>query len=318
MPAFGALLKYIFLFTVLMIPGYSMGKRKRMEEGAMTSIANILTDIAMPFLVFFKLLDIDIRNLRISYIACCILLPIVIELSLVGISSLVFRKKEDRSQYPIDRFCTFLPNVGFIGIPLACSIFPDAPEVALYVSLVNIVSSYMLLTMGIFTLTEDKKDISVKKLLTSPVLLAIVLGLLGSMLPENPVTRFASDYSGYLANLATPLSMLVLGYNMANLSFIRLLKDKGVYLVSLLRLIVSPLLTIVVLVIVQKILRVPMEYGLVMAMFIAMGVSNAGTAPAMAKKYNMDGEHAAAVTIGTTILSVVTIPALYLLAEFVF
>ncbi|MBQ7920980.1 MAG: AEC family transporter [Clostridia bacterium] len=318
MPAFGALLKYIFLFTVLMIPGYIMGRRKRLMDEAMTSLANILTDIAMPFLVFSKLLAIDVKSLRISYILCCILLPIVIELSMLGIACLVFRKKEDRSRYPIDRFCTFLPNVGFIGIPLACSIFPDVPEIALYVSLANIVSTYILLTMGIFTLTEDKRDISVKKMFTSPVLFAIILGFLGSMLPENPVTAFAADYSVYLANLATPLSMLVLGYNLAKLSVMKLLKDTGVYMVSLLRLIISPILTIFVLVITQKVLRVPVDYELVMAMFIAMGVSNAGTAPAMAKRYGLNGEHAAAVTIGTTILSVATIPVVYLLAECIF
>lgn len=318
MPAFGALLKYIILFTLLMIPGYIMGRRKRLMDESMTSLANILTDIAMPFLVFSKLLTIDVKTLKISYVLCCILIPVVIELSMLGIACLVFRKKGDRSRYPVDRFCTFLPNVGFIGIPLACSIFPDVPEIALYISLANIISTYMLLTMGIFTLTEDKADISVKKILTSPVLFAIILGLAGSMLPENPVTVFASDYSVYLANLATPLSMLVLGYNLAKLSFIKLLKDAGVYLVSLLRLIVSPLLTICVLVIVQKVICVPVSYELVMAMFIAMGVSNAGTAPALAKRYGLDGEHAAAVTIGATILSVATIPAVYLLAELVF
>ncbi|MBE6569624.1 MAG: hypothetical protein E7658_05330 [Ruminococcaceae bacterium] len=318
MPAFGALLKYIFLFTVLMIPGYIMGKRKRLEEGSMTSLANILTDIAMPFLVFSKLLGIDVKSLRIPYILCCILLPVVIELCMFFLATRVFRKKEDRNHYPVDRFCTFLPNVGFIGIPLACSIFPDVPEIALYISLANIVSTYMLLTMGIFTLTEDKMYISVKKIFTSPVLFAIILGFIGSMLPENPVSTFAADYSVYLANLATPLSMMVLGYNLANLPFMRILKDKGVYLVSLMRLIVSPLLTICILVIVQKVLRIPVSYELVMAMFIGMGVSNAGTAPAMAKRYGLDGEHAAAVTIGTTILSVVTIPTVYLLAEFVF
>jgi len=318
MPAFGALLKYIFLFTTLMIPGYIMGRNKRLQDESMTSLANILTDIAMPFLVFCKLLVIDVKSLRLSYILCCILIPIAIELGMYAVSVCFFRKKKDRSRYPVNRFCTFLPNVGFIGIPLSCAIFPDIPEIALYVSIANIVSSYMLLTMGIYTLTENKSDISVKKLFTSPILFAIILGFAGSMLPENAITVFMAEYSGHLANLATPLSMLVLGYNMARLSLVHIIKNTGVYAVAFLRLIISPMLTICLLVIVQRVLCIPIDHDLAIAMFIAMGVSSAGTAPAMAKRHGLDAEHAAMVTIGTTIISILTIPIVYLLAEFIF
>ena len=163
MQIFYSLLQYIFLFVMLMIPGYIMGKRSRIDDQGTNTMTNLLTDIAMPFLVFSKLLQMDVSDLRLSAILCCLLLPSAVIIGVFLLTVLVFPAKEDRSRYPVNRFCSMMPNCGFIGIPLAAAIFPDRPEITLYISVVNVISTYILLTLGTFVLSENKGDIQPKK-----------------------------------------------------------------------------------------------------------------------------------------------------------
>ena len=316
MQIFYSLLQYIFLFVMLMIPGYIMGKRSRIDDQGTNTMTNLLTDIAMPFLVFSKLLQMDVSDLRLSAILCCLLLPSAVIIGVFLLTVLVFPAKEDRSRYPVNRFCSMMPNCGFIGIPLAAAIFPDRPEITLYISVVNVISTYILLTLGTFVLSENKGDIQPKKLLFHPVLAAIVLGLLGSLLSEAAV-GFIGNYAVLLAQLATPVSMLVLGYRLSRLPFGNMLRNKEMYMVILMKLAVMPLLCIGIL-FVLKVCRFPLDNSLIMAMLIATAVSTAGSAPALSQRFSLNAEHAAACTIGTTVCSVASIPLMYLLVNAIF
>ena len=53
---FADFLFYLLLFTALLAPGYILGKLGRLEEHAMKSMSNLLTDVALPFLVLSNLL----------------------------------------------------------------------------------------------------------------------------------------------------------------------------------------------------------------------------------------------------------------------
>ena len=316
MQIFYSLLQYIFLFVLLMVPGFIMGRRGRIFDEGSGVLTNMLTDLAMPFLVFSKLLKMDVSTLRVSSVLCCFLLPLASIVGILLLSSLIFPKKADRSRYPINRFCSMMPNCGFIGIPLAAAIFPDTPEVVLYVSVVNVLCTYLLLSLGTYVLSEDKGEIQPKKLIFHPVLAAIVMGLLCSRLPGGMVD-FIEDYAVMLAQLATPVSMLVLGYRLSRLPLAGILKNTEMVMTIGMKLVGMPLLTIALLFVLQ-ICRFPLNDNLIMAMLISTAVSTAGSAPALAQRYSLDAEHAAACTIGTTVCSVATIPVMYLLVHAIF
>ena len=50
------LFENLLLFIMLMVPGYIMGKYKLIGETAQANLGSILMYIAMPFLVFQKML----------------------------------------------------------------------------------------------------------------------------------------------------------------------------------------------------------------------------------------------------------------------
>ena len=303
---FEALIQTIFLFLVLMVPGYHLGKWKKLPDEALPGIGSILMYIAMPALVFVKLLETDISALEPAAIGCCVLLPVAMGLCLLLLAKRVFHRSPP-GQAAVSRFCAAFPNCGFWSIPLACALYPDRPEVAVYVSVFNVFNSFLLLTVGAYILSGDKRDISVQAVCGSPVLFALLLGLILSLTDIR--IRLLKSAATYLSQLATPLSMLVLGAQAAKLKPRDILLCSRMYLVSGLKLLVSPLLAMAV-------LRFPglsVSQSLRTAVFLATAVSTALSAPSMAAKYGQDAKYAATVTMGTTFLCVITMPLLYML-----
>ena len=314
MITFLSMLYNVLLLVFLAVPGYILGKMGKVEDDALVSVSNVLTYVAMPFLVFLKLLQTDLGQIKMSEIAICVLLPIGLILILYAISSVMFCKGEDR--FPVSRFCAVFSNCGFLGIPLAEAIFPQNSEVAVYVSLFNVSSTFLLLTLGRFMLSREKKEISLGKAVICPVLIALVLGGACSLLGLSTHVPQVATYAGHLASLTTPLSMIVLGFELSKLNALKLFAQGEVYRVGLVKLLISPLLTVGLLWLLG--LAIPISPYLAAAMFLSTAVSTAASAPAMAKQYGRDAEYAASLTLGNTLLCVVSLPLLYLLFDLLF
>lgn len=315
MATFHGLLVNVILFFLLMIPGYIMGKCKHIEEGAMLTLSNLLSDVAMPALVFSKLLEVNLLSVSFPTLVCCILMPFITVLLLYAIVTWVFRKPQCDAA---SRFCALFSNCGFLGIPLACAIFPDQPEVAVYVSVFNVFSTFLLLTLGTGILSQDKRAVRPLGILCSPITVALVLGCIGSYFRVGEYVTQIATYANTLAQLTTPLSMVVLGYHFSKLPFQKILCNSRVYSVAFFKLLVMPLLAMGVLVLVDLIPDVNVSGELAVAMLLATGVSTAASAPAMARKYGQDDGYAAALTLGNTMLCLITLPLIYLLFEAVF
>ena len=307
---FSTLLINVAIFAFLLVPGFIMGRKKLIERGALVSMTNILMYVAMPALVLAKLLEIDVRALPLTDVIVCLVAPVPAVLLAFAAAVLLFRRKDERGAWRASRFCSILPNCGFLGIPLAAALFPDHPEVVLSVSLFNVVATFLLLTFGVYILSGDRKHVSLRRACISPIGIAIVLGVILSLVGVGQRVPHMVTYATYLANLTTPLSMLVLGVELSRLRATAMIKNPGLYLCALIKLVLMPL-AMLLLVCVLSLCGLVLSESARMGLFLATAVSTAASAPAMAQKYGADGEHAAALTLGTTLLCVVTLPALY-------
>jgi len=313
------LLGNVLLFVALVVPGAILGKRAREGiGGAERLITDILTDIAMPFLVLEKFTEIDVSSIGMSEMLCCILFSIGIVMLLYLISRLLFRKKgKEDKKCAVSRFCSVFPNCGFLGIPLAVAVFPNEPKVAVLVSLFNVFSTFMLLTFGIYVLSGDCKSISVGRAFLKPITVAVVIGFVLSFSGLSERLPVIHTYSGYLAGLTTPLAMTVLGFELSKLGFKNMFATPSLYGVAALKLIVSPMIALAVLLLL-RFLGVDISLELAAAMLISTGVSTAATAPAMSERYGADGRYAAILTLGTTVFCVLSLPLVSLVFELFF
>ena len=316
MDTFLPMLGIVLLFAALLIPGYILGKARAMTDAAMLSFSNILMYVAMPFLVFSKLLEIDLSSIGLLEIMLSALLPIALELILLAVCRFVFKGREPRKRAAA--FCSIFPNCGFLGIPLAAAMWPQKPEIVLYISVFNVVSTFLLLTLGVYVLSGDKKEISLKKTLISPIFFAIVLGVVASLLKVNECWGCVGTYAVTLSQLTTPLAMISLGYELSKLNMLKMWANAGVYLTSFIKLILSPLITIGSFALLKYVFRLEIGNSIASAMLVATAVSTAASAPSMAKKYDADSEYTATLTLANTLLCIVTLPLLYTLLEVIF
>ena len=314
MVAIPTLFSDVLMFVLLIIPGFFMGRAGKIADSALGSMTNILMYIAMPFLVFSKLIETDLRTLSPIAVMVCMTAPIAVIALIVGMSSFVFPQHEGDTHWRASRFCAAFANCGFLGIPLASVLFPAYPEVAVYVSLYNVVNTFLLLTVGVYILSGDRRDISIRRALVSPIAGAIMLGLLCAVFDLASVMSRIAIYSGHLASLTTPLSMIVLGVELSKVKPSTLIQTRALYPVALLKLVAAPML-ICTLLLILRLIGVPLPQTLIVAIFLATAVSTAASAPAMSQKYGVDGGFAAILTLGCTVMCALTLPLLYLILE---
>ncbi len=312
MTVFSTLLGNVVLFALLLVPGFVLGKLRLIERGALNSMTNALMYVAMPALVLSKLFAIDLRVLSAVDVIVCAAAPVVAVGVGLLLAVLLFRRRDGDTRWRVGRYCAVFSNCGFLGIPLADVLFPDRPEVALCVSLFNVVSTFFLLTLGIYILSGDRRHIRVRSAVISPIGVAIVLGVVLSLTGVGARVPAIGQYTGYLAALTTPLSMLVLGVQLSAMRFSAFFKTVALVWCALVKLLLVPICVMLML-FGLRLCGVEVGQAAAMAVFISTAVSTAASAPAMSQKYGSDGEHAAVLTLGTTILCVVTLPLVYAL-----
>lgn len=316
MTVFFSLLFCVCMFALLMIPGWILGKCGRFMESAKKTLANLLTDVAMPALVLCKLLEVRRNLISIPALLLCLLFPAVLIPLLCLITRLIWKKGTAGSAEA--RFCSIFPNCGFLGIPIATALYPDAPEVAVYVSVFNVLSTVLLLTLGTTILSPDQNKRSPKNLFISPVTVCALLGFLILALDLGSYCGVLTTYTSYFAAMTVPLSMLVLGYELCKLPLRKMISTLTLYGVSALKLIVSPIITLLILLLIRCTGFMDISEHLAMALMLASGVSTAASAPAMASAYGRDSSKAAIFTLGTTLIGIVILPFLGMLYQWIF
>ena len=114
---------------------------------------------------------------------------------------------------------------------------------------------------------------------------------------------------GYVADMNTPLAMMVAGFSVAQADIGKMCRTLRLYYTSALKLLVFPLCTVLLLLL----FRLPSDVA--MTTLIAAACPTATTCTMMAIRYEQNYTYASEIFAMSTVLSVVTIPLLVLIAE---
>ena len=148
-----------------------------------------------------------------------------------------------------------------------------------------------------------------KKALLNPVLVAFILGIVLNLSGAVKAVPEILTYSDYFKPIVTPIAMTVLGIKLGTVRFSSLFSRGGMYYTSLIRLVVFPVLAVLLLWLAG--LVIPVDTDMLLGMLIGFACPTAAMATALSEKYDGDTENAVIYTLGTTVLSVITIPLLY-------
>ena len=202
------------------------------------------------------------------------------------------------------RFAAIFSNAGFMGLPLEYAIL-GADGVffgAMYVVVFNLVCW----TWGVAVMCRGAKATNLRSILVNPGTVGVALGLPFFLFSVNPPEVVGRPIQ-MLADLNTPLAMIMVGWYLAEADLRPVLCRGAVYGVAALRLLVVPLAVIGALVGLRA--CVP-TLNPVMAVAIATAASApvAALTTVIAARFDRDVTTATGLVSGTTLLSILTMP----------
>lgn len=298
----------MFLFMAI---GFLLYKTKKITNDGSKTMANVLVYAVLPAVIIKSFCKAPtVENMRALGISA------LIGFGAILISIIVSRLFFNNS--PIDEFATAFCNVGFFGIPLIQAT-PLGADGVFYIAAIVAFVNIGQWTYGVMRLTEKpiKEVVSPKKLLSSPFIIATLVGLvlfftgLGKLMGEVEITKkLVFGVIDGLSVVNTPLAMIVMGVYLAQTDIKSMLTSKSVYMVSFVRLIVIPAVLFVVFwALPQSVLSIKT------AVFISAICPVGSNVAVYAQLHGKDYSHAVKTVTASTVFAIITMPIFIMLAN---
>lgn len=298
------------IFEVLFMIGIGFGLVKKgwfsLDMSAV--FTKLVMKIALPLYMFCQL-EKDFTQASLMQIAPDLCLPIAsIALAYVvgRIAAKVLRIRRDRQG--VFTTCFFIANTIFIGLPVNLALFgtKSVPSVMLY----YMANTTMFWTLGVYHIVNDSVagkgtmplfSLQTIKKVLSPPLVGFLLGL-ACVMANVKIPAFLLTSFQYVGNLATPLSLMVIGIEMTTISLRTVQWDKDLLGALVGRFIVCPACVLALLPFIPV---TPMS-AQVFTMQASMPAMTQMTV--VAKSVGADVKYATQVSFLTVILGIIIIP----------
>lgn len=293
----------VLILFLLMAVGFALGKAKLMDDRGSLALSNIVMYVVAPAMLVVAFQrernDADLHNFWLS-------LALSAAVHVVGILLALLLRGRDGSCREL-RFGVVFSNCAFVGYPLMLSLLGSIG--VFYGSAYVVVFTVLSWTVGVYMMTGDAKKLRLRNVVLNPgiisVVVAVALYLLSVSLPELVLAPLT-----YLASMNTPLPIMVVGYQLSHANFGRAFSDRRSWLALTLRLVVIPLLTI------GGCMLLRVDSVVAMVMVIAASTPPAALLGMFAQKFDCDTQLAASMVSVYTAVSVVTIPLVVGLAQY--
>ena len=294
----------VAVLFVLMGFGAVMRKAGFFKENAIDGIVNVLILVVTPCLI----VDVFQRPFdpsKLKGLGYAFVLAVLIHVVLIVLSKFVVRHRDENVRRPL-RLAAVFSNAGFMGIPLEQAILGDA---GVFYGVVYIVVFNLFMWSWGYGVMQNSSALSTRhqalstKMWVNPGTVGLALGAPFFFLSVKLPTIIGMPIH-HMANLNTPLAMIVIGYALAGAEFGKVLRTGAVYVATVARLVACPLLAIAAL----YPLRQTLDRNMMLATVIAASAPVAAMVSMFANKFNRDVDVSVAVVSGTTLLSVLTMP----------
>lgn len=297
----GLLFRQVLIMFVLMGIGYVAYRKKWVSDQGTKDIGKLLLNVAIPVIVVSNFC-VERTAERTQDLLSSGVISILCMLISIVLSVLLFHKN-DR----IAEFSAAFSNAGFIGIPLVQATFGSGA--VFYISIMIVLINLLQWTYGVFTITDDRSVMDIRKVAANPIVISVLIGLIlyfGNIkLPSIVSSLFSS-----ISSINTPLAMFSSGVYLAQSNLLGMLRKKQVYFVSLIRLLLIPLAIILVF----RLLPFGSE-ELKLAILCAAACPVGSNVAIFAQQYDKDYKSGVEYVCISTLLSILTLPLIVSLAN---
>lgn len=291
--------------------GYGAVRCGALPASASSTFSALLMNVTLPATILTSLVrPYDPAFIRDGILIAVLGAVLILGYGLFCIPALrLFRVPEGRRG--VWTLCCTFCNNGFMGFPITLALFgEDGLALAVFLA---IPFNLLIYTAGPRLVCLDRgsscdlQPLSWRSILFTAVNLATLLGILLYAL-RIPLPAVVASPLSYLSDITTPLSMVVIGMNLAGQRLSDILRDRDVLSSSLLRLLVLPVLTWALL------LPLPISNPLVMGVTVMiMAMPCAAVTSILAESYGGNTEFPSKCVFLSSLFCLVTIPLISLL-----
>lgn len=344
MSTLNILINQLGMFVIYIMAGIILIRTHVLNRENMEVVSRLVIKLALPVMIFTN--TVNGVNKEMLFNSLPILgIAFFMYICLFGLSFLsgkLFHLQGDHQQ--LYSAMSAFGNIGFMGIPIVTSIFPERGM--LYISVFTMIDQLMLWTVGVRLTSKagdrvekvseiqsscgqvkaDRKNVAAGrsaadrtvdkrvsfdfKKLINPVTVAIVLSLIfiltGIQLPEILNTAFSK-----IGATATPLAMIYLGGVFACMDVRKYICKLDYYGIVVIKMLIFPVIFYLIL----GLLPISAEIRMTMTLTSAMPVMS--SVVMMANAYGTDGDYAMGGILVTTVCSIVTLPLVYWILQFI-
>lgn len=296
------LLQQVLMMFLLAGVGFIMFRTGKITSEGSKSLGNILIYLSLPCVIINGFLVERSSEKLLGLLYSAIAAAVILLLSIL-VSRLFFKKD------PIAGFAAAFSNPGFFGVPLIVSTLSNGAVfyIASFIAFLNLFQW----TYGVSIITEKKASLKPIAIIKAPFMIAIIIGIFFFLTGLKMPNIIAKGIT-HLANLNTALAMFTIGIYLAQTDLKKMFFKKKLYFISFVRLIVTPLLSLLVLCL------IPSEMmDLKMAVLIASACPTGSNIAVYAQLHNKDYPYAVETVVISTLFSVITLPCIVFLAGFV-
>lgn len=292
----------IQLFMVIGL-GYLLMKIHVLDEGFNKKLNTLLLNVTTPALILSSVMGGDnLQDGQTVLFVFMVAIGVYVLLPLLGIV-IVKLLRVPQCQSGLYVFMTVFSNIGFMGFPVMKAIFGNGA--VFYTAIFNMIFNIFVYTLGIYLInlgSGAKTNFQLKNLRSPGIIACLMALLIYFMSIQTPV--IIAETCDMVGSITTPIAMLLIGATLANINIKDIFSELRLYPYTIIKQIIIPIVAFPIL---KFFIKDSYILGITLVM-LAMPVAN--SAVLFSQEYGGDVELAAKSVFITTLISVVTIPAI--------
>ncbi|MBQ8254998.1 MAG: AEC family transporter [Clostridia bacterium] len=300
-----------FLFLIILI-GYILNKTKATPDCTASILSKLENNVFIPALVMGTLMtDFTVKKLSASWqylVGGTVVTAVSIVLAIVFSRIIV----KDKYTQNIFTYGLTFSNFGFMGNAVVKALFPEVFPFYLILTIPLWIAIYVWGVPSLLMPENGEKRglLSNLRKMINPMFISMLIGMI---LGISGVVKYLPDFTvsavNTLGNCMSPVAMLLTGMTVAEIGLGKAFSKVSVYVVSVIRLVVMPMIFMIPLVF----LPIPKSVSLCMICSVAMPLGlNTIVIP---KAYDLDCSTASSMALVSHIMSCGTIPLIFMLFE---
>lgn len=287
-----------FKILILVIIGYIAKVIGIIDDVGKDTLSSLLVNLFLPVsMIASSQQKFDITHLRgVASVALIALIYYIITFLIGRIIARICGMDTNKSAMFI--LLIAFANTGFVGMSVLTELIGETGT--LYGAIYNSVFDILYFSYGISIISSEGR-FDRGKIIKNPMIWIAIITTILYVIPYR-MPAVMTDSFNLVGNCMMPVSMIIIGAEIANMNIRQVLTDKASYGVSLIRMLIIPSITLGI----MKLFNVNYEVMVTATILAAMPSGSLNVI--MGQKYNNNAQFAVKVVMQNTIIMIVTLP----------